>query len=176
MADGTGPRNLHFVPWTEEQTAVLRALWCDGITGAAIADRLWDQFHVLRSRCAVIGCVYRLKLVRHLNVQPRSKKVARPKVQRRGTGRIVAIQRARERGPRIEFTAPVELPPLAASRNVSLLDLKHGECKYPTGDPQHPDFGFCGLPAVGGQSWCIHHRAIVWQPHSPRPIRIGWLR
>lgn len=50
---------------------------------------------------------------------------------------------------------------------VSVMDLKHGECRYACGDPRQEGFGFCGAPVERG-SYCNHHRTIVyagvWRP------------
>lgn len=47
-------------------------------------------------------------------------------------------------------------------RNVSLVALKTGECKWPSGDPRTEDFGFCGA-ATGDilKPYCAHHTHIA---------------
>jgi GcrA cell cycle regulator len=38
-----------------------------------------------------------------------------------------------------------------------VLDLKPGMCKYPIGEPQDDDFGFCGVEAMKGYPYCFYH-------------------
>jgi len=35
--------------------------------------------------------------------------------------------------------------------------LAAGSCRWPTGDPRHPDFHFCGSPAAAGVYCARHH-------------------
>jgi hypothetical protein len=51
--------------------------------------------------------------------------------------------------------------PLAQRR--SLLDLTAGACRWPVGDPSHPDFFFCGAEALRGELYCAAHRARAYK-------------
>jgi len=52
--------------------------------------------------------------------------------------------------------------PLAQRR--SLLELTRGACRWPVGDPSHPDFFFCGAEALRGELYCAAHRARAHRP------------
>jgi hypothetical protein len=49
-----------------------------------------------------------------------------------------------------------------------LCALAAGACRWPLGDPQQPDFRFCGGAAIK-QPYCEHHRALAYL--APRPSR-----
>ncbi len=49
------------------------------------------------------------------------------------------------------------------SKGVTILDLTERMCKWPIGDPKHPDFRFCGKPSVPGMPYCAEHCAIAYQ-------------
>lgn len=63
----------------------------------------------------------------------------------------------------------VEIEKIA--RRIGLLELTERVCKWPIGDPDKEDFAFCGLPAVPGKPYCVHHVAIAFQPMSSRRDR-----
>jgi GcrA cell cycle regulator len=35
--------------------------------------------------------------------------------------------------------------------------LERNDCRWPIGDPRHPDFHFCGAPQVAGRPYCELH-------------------
>ena len=35
--------------------------------------------------------------------------------------------------------------------------LERNDCRWPIGDPRHPDFHFCGAPQVAGRPYCDLH-------------------
>jgi hypothetical protein len=37
-------------------------------------------------------------------------------------------------------------------------------CRYPIGDPQRPDFRFCGCPSVAGKPYCARHFSMAYAP------------
>ena len=48
---------------------------------------------------------------------------------------------------------------------VSLFDLRHGDCRWPFGDPGDDDFGFCGQRVEReGSPYCACHRRIAYVP------------
>ena len=42
-------------------------------------------------------------------------------------------------------------------KGVSLVDLKATSCRWPLGDPNDPDFSFCGKEVVPGKPYCATH-------------------
>ncbi|MER8616011.1 GcrA cell cycle regulator [Mesorhizobium sp. M1409] len=54
------------------------------------------------------------------------------------------------------------------SRNLKLVELTERTCKWPIGDPQAEDFGFCGTDAAGTGPYCRYHARISYQPPTTR--------
>jgi GcrA cell cycle regulator len=62
--------------------------------------------------------------------------------------------------------------PLPESRRVSLVALKPGLCKWPLGDPQSPDFCFCGADThLLTLSYCPSHRLLARGNGTPSERR-----
>jgi GcrA cell cycle regulator len=49
-----------------------------------------------------------------------------------------------------------------------LLDLEMSDCRWPIGEPRHPDFYFCGAPQLDGRPYCELHWRMAFQPSRPR--------
>lgn len=49
------------------------------------------------------------------------------------------------------------------TKGVTILDLTERMCKWPIGDPKHPDFRFCGHQSVQGMPYCAEHCAMAYQ-------------
>src|ERR1019366_5562009 len=62
----------------------------------------------------------------------------------------------------ISFTPAPDTPP-PESLMDTFDDLKPNGCRYIFGE-RPMDFKFCGLPALEGRSWCLHHARIVYHP------------
>ena len=63
---------------------------------------------------------------------------------------------AKKKAPAKEVVVeePVELPLRLALRR---LNWSRSKCVWPTGDPKHTDFNFCGQPILAGKPYCAHH-------------------
>lgn len=168
-----GPRRYAALPWTEGRIAHLKARWLQGVTARQIARELGGGI----SRSAVLGKIHRLGFA---DLSPRSW-VHRSHVKRAGERRISHQLRAalgwtfagQQRPPPawvIEAKPYVEDPridadiPLAQRR--SLLELTRGACRWPVGDPSHPDFFFCGAEALRGEPYCAAHGARAVRPEA----------
>ncbi len=46
--------------------------------------------------------------------------------------------------------------------HMTLMDLKLNSCRWPIGDPQDPDFHFCGENTVTGKPYCPNHCKIAY--------------
>jgi GcrA cell cycle regulator len=46
--------------------------------------------------------------------------------------------------------------------------LESNDCRWPIGDPRHPEFHFCGAPRVSGRPYCAAHWQMAFQPARPR--------
>lgn len=134
--------------WTDERVEQLKQFWTDGLSASQIARTLGGV-----SRNAVIGKAHRLRLT--------------SRVERR----TVARQKSAER----IFVPPPPPPPvvleppavLEDGSRVTVLTLIPAHCRWPIGDPQEPDFHFCGQKRERG-SYCAAHAAMAYQP-PPQP-------
>lgn len=73
------------------------------------------------------------------------------------------------RGPRScapSVPRPRAHEPDPANR-VAFAELHAQHCRFPYGDPGHPDFLFCGSPKQRGP-YCEHHARIAYQPPRDR--------
>ncbi|TIX56791.1 MAG: hypothetical protein E5V25_27930, partial [Mesorhizobium sp.] len=68
-----------------------------------------------------------------------------------------------------EARRPVaDLTVVPVSRNLKLVELTERTCKWPVGDPQALDFGFCGNDAPLEGPYCRYHSRISYQPPTTR--------
>lgn len=64
--------------------------------------------------------------------------------------------------------------PLPDHKLKALVDLEHGECRWPYGEPGAPGFGFCGQPQFPGMPYCDGHcRRAYAPPVLPLSRRLG---
>jgi len=148
--------------WTEEKTAALTKLWNEGWSASEICRKI-----KARSRDAVIGKVWRLKLQRKRRSAP-----ARPITKKPRPAVRSEVAPPLAPAPSISFTESDQTVP--GMRPCSLLELKDGQCKWPIGDPKKPDFFFCGGKAVEGEVYCHGHMGMAYdgKPAVKKPW--GW--
>lgn len=157
--------------WSSERIEQLRSLWQDGLSASQIAANLGGI-----TRNAVIGKAHRLGLTGRPSpiknwpvgiTRPKSaRRVAKPEPQ-------VATQRVV-----LPVSQPVpkraEAPMPAAPREVdegpgaTILTLTDRICKWPIGDPRHPDFHFCGRASAENLPYCADHARRAYQPPARR--------
>jgi GcrA cell cycle regulator len=58
----------------------------------------------------------------------------------------------------------------APTKLKTLELLQPNECRWPIGDPQLPDFHFCGEPKNEGHPYCLEHVGRARTPGRPRTI------
>jgi GcrA cell cycle regulator len=102
--------------WTAEDITLLKRLWAEGETAAAIAARLGGI-----SRSAVLGKVYRLRLGAGGGV---SAATAPKKVATDEAG--ASLARRRKGGKRKQ---QLQVPPIASRRGKTLLELTNDTCR-----------------------------------------------
>lgn len=135
--------------WNEERTAVLKKLWLEGMSASQVARQLGGV-----SRSAVIGKVHRLGItVRETPVRQRTPSVRSPsrlQVRARTARETIAL------APRI---APPRLarPMDDLAPTASILGLETHSCRWPIGNPDQNDFGFCGREKTSRGSYCDQH-------------------
>lgn len=154
--------------WTQDDIDTLKRLVAQGLSSGQIVKHLSGTY----TRNAVIGKAYRLGL-------PRSPEAARH-LKTAGARKAVALQRAiagikSTRGKSVpRKTAPIPnsepLPPPAetdVARITSVLDLQSHHCRWISGDPKQPGWGYCGARKVDGLPYCEHHaRRAYRQPQE----------
>jgi GcrA cell cycle regulator len=133
------------VAWTAERVALLRKLWAEGETAAAIGARLGGL-----SRSAVLGKVFRLRLD-----ADGGGRVTQPNKHAARSGKDKPPARRRRPGKR--YALP---PPQPAKKGKSLLDLTNDSCRWPHGRPGSEKFHFCGAAGADlgrGIPYCARH-------------------
>src|SRR5262249_2718603 len=158
--------------WTDERVETLKKLWTDGLSASQIAAELGGI-----TRNAVIGKVHRLGLSGRAkspsSPAPRPRKapphahmlrVSRPSI--RGN---TALAQAYELDVELEPELLDNVIPLGQRR--TLLELNEETCRWPIGDPGHPDFFFCGGQTITRLPYFAYHSRVAFQPAPIRPHR-----
>lgn len=171
--------------WNEENEALVRKLWGDGLSASQIAGRLKGI-----SRNAVIGKVHRLGLSgrattsRMKSHRPRKMHTTAPKTQTAkqtslkpptaGWRAFAALRRqGSSQEPKHDGPLPiVEELDIPLKERRKLIDLTEKDCKWPIGDPQHDDFHFCNRDRVPGIPYCEFHGRRAFAPPQPAKPRI----
>ena len=115
--------------WTEERLEKLRKLWAEGLSITQIGDALGV------SRNAIAGKAHRMGLPKRPSPIAKSKPKAAPK------------------------TTPPPMPDRVLPLRLELrqLEWSRSKCCWPTGDPKHNGFTFCGDAIVPGKPYCLDH-------------------
>jgi GcrA cell cycle regulator len=150
--------------WNEERTATLRKLWLEGMSASQVARQLGGI-----SRSAVIGKVHRLGITVR-DVPARSRNVVRTAVRAQPRDRVV---RETTPTPRSALRV-IEIAEMAPT--ASILGLETHSCRWPIGNPDSHDFGFCGREKTARGSYCNDHaRGAFRKLASPSEVK-AWSR
>jgi GcrA cell cycle regulator len=154
------------VTWTAERVETAKARWAEGYTSGQIAAELGI------TRNAVLGQISRQGLLK----TDRAGKVARapraprkpraPKPPGLRVGRLALRTGQFMTAAANDDSIPLPPEPLPAprARNVTLLELKPDDCRWPTGRTDEYPRGealFCGDARHGGSSYCRYHLRIA---------------
>lgn len=161
--------------WTDERVELLGRLWSEGLSASQIAAQLGGGV----TRNAVIGKVHRLGLSgRTKTGQPTAPRPAKPRAPSApgpvaGARPRPAAQVAAAVTPLPVRAAPMPLPTaeevnIPVSQRVSIMELRETMCRWPLGDPQSAEFGFCGGRTATGLPYCAVHCRVAYQPASER--------
>ena len=142
--------------WTAEQIALLRRLWADGQTAAAIAARLGGM-----SRSAVLGKVFRLRL--DVDSPAKAARKQRGSVAPAPGAGAVQIAR-RRRSPKRSEQPQTSIK--ATRRHKTLLELTNTTCHLPLAarPAWHREVSL--LRRAGGKSRTRH--TVLRPPHATR--------
>lgn len=115
--------------WTEERLEKLRELWAEGLSITQIGDALGV------SRNAIAGKAHRMGLPKRPS--PIAKSKPKPAAK----------------------TTPPPMPDRVLPLRLELrqLEWSRSKCCWPTGDPKHNGFKFCGDTIVPGKPYCLDH-------------------
>jgi len=144
--------------WTDERVTVLKKLWGEGKTAAEIASTLGGV-----TRNAVIGKAHRLKLSNRASPIVSSKKAKKPKVVKTGKAKPANANVAPPKKEKI-LDSDLNRP------RLPLAGLGAQDCRWPMGDPQHDDFGFCGDHVASGVPYCLEHAQVAYQAATRNKI------
>jgi len=147
--------------WTCEQIEQLKKLYENNLSAGQIAAEMNCGY----TRNAVIGKIHRIGLP--LRGQRKAAPRQRKKTVRTETIRIVRAN-SNSNSLRIIESATLETARLRCAevepRNVALVDLSLGGCRYPYGDGP---FVFCDHPTIDGRAYCDpHHDLTRVKPRS----------
>jgi len=51
---------------------------------------------------------------------------------------------------------------------LRLADMSHRDCRWPSGDPKHENFWFCGRAVMEGKPYCARHCGVAYLPPRER--------
>lgn len=142
-------RNAWCFLWDDAAIARLKELWAEGLSASECGKRIGV------SRNSVIGKIHRLGLS-HQYRRPRERR-PRMRTKAKPAQPIVFLS---------NFDHTPELPQVPPTGGYDLLDLRHGMCRYPSGD--RPPFRFCGAAVEDGYPYCQEHAAICYNRHPAR--------
>lgn len=156
--------------WNDETIAELRRMWSEGMSASQVARQLGGGL----TRNAVIGKVHRLGLSgREAPSRPRSLGGRPPgsKTQNRtaavaapASAIVAAIAASPAKPAAIVVAPPLPLPRPAEvceeKASATILTLGEHACRWPIGDPDQGDFGFCGARRLGRGPYCEGHSGV----------------
>ncbi len=150
--------------WDEERTATLRKLWLEGMSASQVARQLGGV-----SRSAVIGKVHRLGITVR-DIPARQRATVRTAVRAQPRARVVRDAASAPR-PALRLVEVAEMEPTA-----NILGLETHSCRWPIGNPDSHDFGFCGREKTARGSYCDEHaRGAFRKLSSPSEVK-AWAR
>ena len=140
--------------WTETRVSDLKKMWLEGQSASQIARQLGAT-----TRNVVIGKVHRMGL------GGRSRPTA-PRALIRTSGRRISSSQSNSmarprpvRPPSLPALPGVVGPELTAT--ATILTLTGDDCRWPIGEPQDADFGYCGRRQGSHASYCDYHAAMA---------------
>lgn len=163
--------------WNDAREQLLKKLWGQGLSASQIARRMGGGV----TRNAIIGKRIRMGLPDRGASTTRTKSGGRrckkPKGQQpwRHLQVFGLVERTSPaRLPKEEYTPPVDDYIVPMQQRKTVQTLEEDSCRWPIGDPQTPEFYFCGGEKVAGLSYCRRHveRAYVKPDQRRRTIYV----
>jgi GcrA cell cycle regulator len=183
-------------PWTEEVIKFVGELCALNYSAAQIAGKLWTEFRMAVTRNAVIGITHRKKL----DGRPHGVRVNPPRPRRVGKGDAGGAAanavnakarrlKMRARGHSAGIEEIIDAPPLAeitypadaeipAAQRCTIFTLTNTTCRWPVGDPQSPEFFFCGsadgVDCDGNRPYCALHSRRAYDDAGNTAAQMRW--
>ncbi|MGN8022290.1 GcrA family cell cycle regulator [Phyllobacterium sp. 22229] len=147
--------------WTDEVVARMKTMVIDGQSGSVIARELGT------TRSAVLGKMFRL----NMKTAPKTSASLVGKINKRtfNSTNLAAKKATRALDPLFEAPKPAITTKEYEADCLRLLIHECGvmQCRFEIDSPaQGGEYRFCGKETDEGQSWCPHHRKLVFQPRS----------
>lgn len=135
--------------WTDERVETLKRLWAEGKSANQIAEVLGEI-----TRASVIGKIHRLGL---------SGRAKSPTAARRESASRTHKQAANLPPHTPALMELFDPPKLGTStgRHCTLMDLTMHTCRWPIGEPNSPEFHFCGDHAPLKKPYCLRHSRVA---------------
>lgn len=160
--------------WNDERVELLKKLWSEGLSASQIAGRIGGV-----TRNAVIGKVHRLGLSGRATTTRMKSHRSRPRMAQAGAAakRPQKARFAQIGNPAVRALYQPDAEPFIPSQEElvipekdrkSIQTLMECHCRWPIGDPQHPEFHFCGRDKVQGLPYCEFHARRAFQPPQVR--------
>lgn len=152
--------------WTPEEDVKLRRLYASGITHKKIGEALGRSKWGIEHRINKLGLGPRQR-------QNRVVHKAKPKPEQKPRTTALKLVKAAP-ALRLIMATPVQYNTALDGANVpldqrkTLMELEHGDCRYPFGRPGTEDFFFCGGQSVTGGSYCQCHAKLCGRAYTGR--------
>jgi len=163
--------------WLHPHVEELKTLWARGDSCSAIAKHINRMFGTGYSRNAIIGKASRLHLpMRVGSIKDDGTKLRAIRARRSAWSRAQRRQeRAKKGNPALRellaandgYVPPPEEIVIPIAERKTLQQLENGDCRWPIGDPQAPDFHFCGKTKIQGLSYCEAHARRAYSVSAP---------
>jgi GcrA cell cycle regulator len=163
--------------WSAEREAIIEGLWPQReISFQEIRHRVGDPpDHVLYRKATALGLGPRHKgkprgATMSLSEKLKRKSSASPERRSNSAGQVMKLkklQKDQAEGGQKRFPLPKTRPEdlaIPVEQRRTLFDLKHGQCKWPVGHPNKPDFFFCGDSVTTNLPYCAMHAKRAYLP------------
>ena len=158
--------------WNDERVDALKKLWADGLSASQIAGRLGGV-----TRNAVIGKVHRLGLAGRATTSRMKSHTRRVRTAQAAKGRLMRTRPIGVANSPLKslyladtepYVPPAEELVIPLNERKYIQTLTESCCRWPIGDPQQPDFHFCGKKKIPGLPYCEVHARRAFQPPQAR--------
>jgi GcrA cell cycle regulator len=156
--------------WAPEHSDALRKLIAERLSFSEIAAAINKQFKTSYSRNATLGRARRMGLAGP--ARPEEPSGVSSWLNRLGERRPAKLKPPGLRRAMPSAFEGTEAPKLRCvgiePRRLSLIQLEHGDCRYPYGgDEEGEVITFCGHPRRPGSSYCTPHFHLSRGPGTP---------